>query len=401
MMRTALHALGLSLALAAGTAAAQISNDVVRIGILEDMSGLYSDITGEGSVEAARMAVADFGGTVLGKRIEIVSADHQNKADIGSAIARKWIDAEGVDMITGLGNSAVALATYQIGRDKGKPIIVSGAASTRLTGDQCSPFGIHWTYDTHALAKGTGIAVVKAGGDSWFFLTADYAFGHSLEKDVGDTVRAHGGKVVGAVRHPLNTSDFSSFLLQAQASKAKIIGLANAGGDTINSIKQASEFGIARGGQTLAGLLVFINDVHALGLPTSQGLSLTESFYWDMDDQTRAWSRRYFDRLKKMPNMLQAGVYGAVLHYLKAVQASGTDEGAKVMQTMRATPVNDFFTKNAKIRDDGRVMRDVYVFRVKTPAESKAPWDYYALVGKVPPEQAFRAPADECPLVRK
>ena len=384
------------------TAVAQISGDAVRIGVLEEMSGLYADITGQGSVEAARMAVADFGGTVLGKRIEIVFGDHQNKADVAGSVTRKWFDVDGVDMVTGLGNSATALAVYQLGRDKQRIVMVSGAASTALTGVQCSPFGVHWTYDTYALARGTGQAVVKAGGDSWFFLTADYAFGHSLEKDVTDVVKANGGRILGSARHPLNASDFGAFLLQAQASKAKVIGLANAGGDTVNAIKAASEFGIVKGGQSLAGLLVFVNDIHALGLTVTQGLSLTEAFYWDMDDQTRAWSRRYFGTMKKMPNMLQAGVYGAVTHYLKSVKEAGTDDPTRVMQTMRKLPVNDFFTKNGSVREDGRVMRDMYLFTVKKPQESERAWDYYRLVAKIPAEQAFRPLSESaCPLVKK
>jgi branched-chain amino acid transport system substrate-binding protein len=305
-------------------------------------------------------------------------------------------------MITGLGNSAVALAVHQITRDKNRINIVSGAASTELTGKQCSPNGLHWTYDTYALAKGTGTAVVKNGGDSWFFLTADYAFGHSLEKNTADVVTANKGKVVGQVRAPLNTPDFSSFLLQAQSSKAKVIGLANAGGDTINSIKQASEFGIVKGGQQLAGLLVMITDVHALGLNAAQGLMFTEAFYWDQNDETRAWSKRFMARHRNAPTMIQAGMYGATLHYLKAIEAAGTDEPKAVMEKMRATPINDFMTKNGRVREDGRVIRDMYLLQVKTPAESKGPWDYMKVVGTIPGEQAFRPLSEsECPLVKK
>ncbi len=388
--------------LAAGSASAQVSDDVVKIAIADDMSGLYADLTGPGGVLAVRMAIEDFGGTVLGKKIEIVSGDHQNKADVASALVRQWYDVDKVDMITGLGNSAVALAVQQITKEKNRLNIVSGAASTDLTGKACSPNGIHWTYDTYALAKGTGTAIVKNGGDSWYFLTADYAFGHSLEKNTADVVTGNKGKVVGQVRHPLNTPDFSSFLLQAQASKAKVVGLANAGGDTINSIKQASEFGLAKGGQQLAGLLVMITDVHSLGLNAAQGLMFTEAFYWDQNDETRAWSKKFMARHRNAPTMIQAGMYGATMHYLNAVKAAGTDEAKAVMAKMKATPINDFMTKGGKIRDDHRVIRDMYLMQAKTPEESKGEWDLAKIVETIPGDQAFR-PLHEggCPLVKK
>jgi branched-chain amino acid transport system substrate-binding protein len=382
-------------------AQAQISGDVVKIGVMNDMSGLYADITGPGSAEAARMAVADFGGNVNGKKIEIVTADHQNKPDIGGAIARQWYDNDGVDVIVDVPTSSVALAVQDLARSKQKAFLISGAAASDLTGKACGPTSVHWTYDTMALANGTGSAVVKAGGDTWFFLTADYAFGHALERDTATVVKNSGGKVLGQVRHPLNTSDFSSYLLQAQASKAKIIGLANAGGDTINSIKQAAEFGIVAGGQKLAGLLVFITDVHSLGLKTANGLQLTEAFYWDQNDQTRAWSKRFQEKMKRQPSMVQAGVYGAVSHYLNAVKATGSDDGVTVVKKMKATPVNDFMTKNGKIREDGRLIRDMYLFEVKKPEESKGEWDYYKLIGTIPGEEAFKRPGgNECPLVK-
>jgi branched-chain amino acid transport system substrate-binding protein len=389
-------------AAATGTAQAQVSDDVVKIGVLNDQSGFYADLGGPGSVEAARLAVADAGGAVLGKKIEVVFADHQNKPDVGANVTRQWYDVDKVDMIVDVPTSSVALAVQQITKDKNKIVMFSGPGSTDLTGKACSPNGIHWTYDTYALGKGTGGAVVKQGGDSWFFLTADYAFGHALERDTGDIVKANGGKVVGAVRHPPNTSDFSSYLLQAQASKAKIIGLANAGGDTINSVKQAAEFGIVQGGQKLAGLLIFLSDVHSLGLKTAQGLQLTESFYWDQNDETRAFSKRYFEKTQRMPTMDQAGVYAAVSHYLKAIKEAGTDAPEAVMKKMREMPINDFMTKNGKIREDGRVMREFYLFEVKKPEESKAPWDYYKQLSVIPPEEAARPLSEsECPLVKK
>jgi branched-chain amino acid transport system substrate-binding protein len=399
-MKIALIAVAAVLALAA-PAVAEISGDVVKIGVLNDMSGLYADIGGAGSVEAARMAIADFGGVVNGKKIELISADHQNKPDVGSAIATQWFDNDGVDAIVDVPTSSVALAVQQVARSKNKVFLISGAAASDLTGKACSPTSIHWTYDTVALANGTGSAVVKAGGDTWFFITADYAFGHALERDTAKVVQANGGKVLGKVRVPLNTPDFSSFLLQAQASKAKIIGLANAGGDTINSIKQAAEFGVVEGGQKLAGLLVFISDIHSLGLQAAHGLQLTEAFYWDQNDETRAWSKRFFEKMKREPTMVQAGVYGAVMHYLNAIKAADSDDGPTVVKQMKATPVNDFMTKNGKIREDGTLVRDMYLFEVKAPSESKGAWDYYKQIAVIPGEEAFKLPGpNECPLVK-
>ena len=383
------------------TAFAQMSGDAVKIGVLNDMSGLYADIGGPGSVEAARMAITDFGSTVNGKKIELISADHQNKPDVGSAIANQWFGNDGVDAIVDVPTSSVALAVQEVARNKSKVFLISGAAASDLTGKACSPTSVHWTYDTVALANGTGAAVVKAGGDTWFFITADYAFGHALERDTAKVVEDNGGKVLGKVRAPLNTADFSSFLLQAQASKAKIIGLANAGGDTINSIKQAAEFGIVEGGQKLAGLLVFISDIHSLGLQTAHGLQLTEAFYWDQNDATRAWSKRFFDKMKREPSMVQAGVYGAIMHYLAAIKATGSDDGPTVVKQMKATPVNDFMTKNGKIREDGTLVRDMYLFEVKKPSESKGPWDYYKQIAVIPGEEAFKLPGpNQCPLVK-
>jgi branched-chain amino acid transport system substrate-binding protein len=366
-------------------ARAQISDDVVKIGVLTDMSSLYSDLAGPGSVIAAKMAVADFGGKVAGKPIEVISADHLNKPDVGSNIARQWIDQDHVDAIVDVPTSSVALAVQEVTKDKGKIFLISGAASSDLTGKACSPTSVHWTYDTYALAHGTGGALVKQGGDTWFFITADYAFGQALERDTTQVVTQAGGKVLGGVRVPLNSPDFSSFLLQAQTSKAKVIGLANAGGDTVNSIKQAAEFGITAGGQKLAGLLV-----------------LTESFYWDQNDETRAWSKRFIAEAKKVPSMVQAGVYGEVTHYLKAIEAAKTDEPKAVMAKMREMPINDFMTKNGKLREDGRVMRDMYLFQVKAPSESKYQYDYYKQLAVIPAEQAYRPLSEsECPLVKK
>ena len=391
-----------SAALSILAAQAQISDDVVKIGVLNDMSGLYADLGGQGSVEAARMAIADFGGTVNGKKIELISADHQNKPDVGGAIARQWYDNDGVDAIVDVPTSSVALAVQDVARERKKVFLISGAASSDLTGKACSATGIHWTYDTVALANGTGSAVVKAGGDSWFFITADYAFGHALERDTAAVVTASGGKVLGSVKVPLNTPDFSSYLLQAQASKAKIVGLANAGGDTINSIKQAAEFGLVEGGQKLAGLLVFVTDIHSLGLKTANGLQLTEAFYWDQNDETRAWSKRFMEKINHAPTMVQAGVYGAVMHYLNAIKAIGSDDGLTVVKKMKETPINDFMTKNGSIRADGRVIRDMYLMQAKTPEESKGEWDLVKMVATVPGNEAFR-PLDEgeCPLVTK
>jgi branched-chain amino acid transport system substrate-binding protein len=404
-MTRALFAATCALASMAGLSAeakAQISGDAVKIGVLNDQSGLYADFGGRGSVIAAQMAAEDFGGKVLGKPIQILSADHQNKPDIGSNIARQWFDVEGVDAIADLTTSSVALAVQEIGKQSGKVTLTSGAATSRLTGDACSPTGFHWAYDTVALANGTGKAVVEEGLKKWFFLTADYAFGYALEKDVSEVVKASGGQVLGAVRHPLNTSDFSSFLLQAQGSGAQVIGLANAGTDTTTSIKQAAEFGIVAGGQHLAGLLLVLSDIHALGLETAQGLVLTTGFYWDLDDESRTWSQRYYERMQRMPNMIQAGVYSSVMHYLKAVQAAGSDEGKVVAAKMKELPIKDMFARNGKVREDGRLVHDMYLARVKTPAQSKKPWDYYEIVRTIPGDQAYlpleRSP---CPLVKK
>jgi branched-chain amino acid transport system substrate-binding protein len=394
-------ALGCGLATGPAMAQGKISDDAVRIGVLTDMSGLYSDIGGQGSVVAAQMAIDDFGGKVLGKKIELVSADHQNKADIAAQKAREWYDTGGVDMVTDALNSATALAVAKVTAEKKRILIDTGAASTRLTNEDCTPYTIHHTYDTFALANGTGRAVVKQGGDTWFFLTADYAFGHSLEKDTSDVVKASGGKVLGAVRHPLSASDFSSFLLQAQASKAKIVGLANAGGDTINSIKAANEFGLTKT-QTLAGLLVFVTDIHSLGLAATQGMYVTEAWYWDLNDETRKWSKRYFDKMKKMPSMNQAGVYSAVTMYLNAVKGTGTDDADAVMAWLRKNPQSDMFGKNMKLREDGRLVHDMYLFQVKKPSESKGPWDYYNMRQVIPADAAFQPlSASRCPLVKK
>jgi branched-chain amino acid transport system substrate-binding protein len=372
----------------------------LKIGVMDGFSGVYGDLTA-GEVEAMQLAIDDVGGKVLGRSVEILSADHQTKPDVGAAIARRWYDTENVKMITGLGTSSVALAVRKISQEKGLIDINTGAASSDLTGPACSETGAHWVYDTYSLAHVTGSAMVKAGGDSWYFLTADYAFGHALERDVTEVVKAAGGKVLGSVKHPLSTQDFSSFLLQAQASKAKVIGLANAGQDTINSIKQAGEFGIVKGGQKLAGLLVFATDVQSLTLPVAQGLVLTESFYWDLNDETRAWTKRYRAKKDRLPSMLTAGVYSSTLHYLKAVQAAGTDDAKAVMAKMRDMPVNDVMTKNGKLRPDGRLVRDMYLFQVKSPDESKGKDDIYKLVATVPGDQAFR-PLNEgkCPFIK-
>jgi branched-chain amino acid transport system substrate-binding protein len=391
-----------ALAFAASGAHAQVSDGVIKIGVLNDQSSLYADLAGQGSVIAARMAVEDFGAAKKGMKVEILSADHQNKPDVGSAIARQWYDVDKVDVIFDVPNSGVALAVNQITRDKGKALIVSGAASADLTGKACSPNTVHWAYDTWMLANGTGNAIVKTGGDTWFFLTADYAFGHALERDTEAVVLKAGGKVLGKVRHPLNTQDFSSFLLQAQSSKAKIIGLANAGGDTTNSIKQAAEFGIVKGGQNLAGLLVFITDVHGLGLNNAQGLILTESFYWDYNDQTRAFAKRFAAADRGIhPTMVHAGVYAGVLHYLKAVEALKSDDGTKVIQKMKEIPTDDPLFGKGRIRQDGRKIHPAYLLEVKKASESKYPWDYYKIRATIPAEQAFRPEKEGgCSLVK-
>ncbi|HEX5321464.1 MAG TPA: ABC transporter substrate-binding protein [Stellaceae bacterium] len=397
---SALAGFAAALLLAAG-AHAQITKDTIKIGVLADMSSLYADLGGPGSLMAAKMAVEDFGGTLNGKKIEVVGADHQNKPDIGAQIARQWFDQDGVDMITDLTTSSVALAVQEVARKENKVILITTAASSDLTGKACAPTSVHWTYDTTALANGTGAAVVKAGGDTWFFITADYAFGHSLQNDTAAVVKANGGKVLGSVNVPLNNADFSSYLLQAQASKAKVIGLANAGGDTINSIKQAAEFGIVKGGQKLAGLLVFASDVHSLGLETAQGLQLTESFYWDQDDQTRAWSKKFFDRMKKEPTMAQAGTYSAVMNYLQAVKAANTLDGPAVIKQLKSKPINDFVIRNGHIQDDGSLVHDMYLYEVKKPSESKGEWDLYKVISTIPGAEAFKRPkGNECPAVK-
>jgi branched-chain amino acid transport system substrate-binding protein len=385
-------------------ARADFTGKVIKIGVLNDQSGLYADIAGQGSVTAAKMAAEDFGGKIGNTPIEVVFADHQNKPDIGSGIARQWYDADGVDVIVDVPTSSVALAVSGITKDKNKVFIGSGPGTSDLTGKSCSPNTVHWTYDTYALAQTTGKAEVQTGGKTWFFLTADYAFGAALERDTTAVVKAAGGEVLGSVKHPLNTTDFSSFLLQAQTSKAQVIGLANAGGDTINAIKAASEFGIVKGGQKLAGLLVFLSDIHSLGLQTAQGLLLSESFYWDRDAKTRAWSKKFAERNGgKMPTMVQAGVYASVLHYLKAVKALKSDaDGKAVVEEMKKLPTDDPLFGKGTIRPDGRKIHPMYLYEVKTPKESKGPWDYYKLIKEIPGDEAFR-PIDkgECPLVKK
>jgi branched-chain amino acid transport system substrate-binding protein len=382
-----------------GTAQAQTS---VKLGVLNDRSGVYSDLTGEGSVIAARMAAEDFKASEKGIKVDIVAADHQNKPDISASIARQWYDQEGVDVILDVPTSSVALAVNGIAREKNKILINSGGGTSDLTGSQCSPNTVHWTYDTWALANGTGSAMVKRGGDTWFFVTADYAFGHALERDTAALVTKAGGKIVGTVRHPFPGQDFASFLLQAQSSGAKVIGLANAGGDFTNTMKQAAEFGIVQGGQSLAGLLVFITDVHSLGLQVAQGLVMTEAFYWDQNDQTRAWAKRFAEKNGgKMPTMVHAGVYAGALHYLKAVEALKGKDAAKVMAKMKEMPTDDPLFGKGMIRQDGRKVHDMYLFEVKKPSESKAPWDLYKQLATIPADQAFR-PLNEggCPLVK-
>jgi branched-chain amino acid transport system substrate-binding protein len=401
-MRHQLSLAALIAALMCGTAQAQISDGTIKIGVMNDMSGTYSDLSGNGSVIAARMAVEDFGAAAKGLKVEIVGADHQNKPDVGSNVVRTWLDVDKVDVIVDVPTSSVALAVNEIVREKNKVFLVSGAAASDLTGAKCSPNTIHWTYDTWALANGTGKAVVKTGGDSWFFLTADYAFGHALERDTAAVVEANGGKVVGKVRHPFPATDFSSFLLQAQSSKAKIIGLANAGADTINAIKQASEFGITRGGQNLAGLLVFITDVHAIGLPTAQGLIMTEAWYWDLNDANREFAKKFAPQYRNVhPTMVHAGVYSAVTHYLKAVEALKSDaDGKAVVAKMKETPTDDKLFGKGTVRADGRKIHPMYLFEVKKPSESKGPWDYYKVRATIPAEEAFRPLKDGgCPLV--
>ncbi|MGF6434214.1 ABC transporter substrate-binding protein [Bradyrhizobium elkanii] len=396
---TSLSAAGLIAAVLAGPALAQQAS--LKIGVLTDFQSVYSDIGGAGNVEATKMAIEEFGGSMFGKPIELVTADALNKADVAATITRKWYEAENVDMIIDMPTSATALAGMEMSKQFEKIMIVTDAASSDITGKSCSPYTLHWTYDTYANAHTVGSAIVKNGGDTWFFITADYLFGHSIERDTGDVVRAAGGKVLGSARHPLNTPDFSSFLLQAQASKAKIIGMANGGADTINTIKQASEFGIVAGGQNLAGIVMFISDIHSLGLKLAQGLIITEAYYWDLNDRTRAFGKRFFERMKRMPTMNQAATYSATLHYLNAVKAAGTKETKQVLAKMRATPVRDAFTDNGVVREDGRMVHSMFLFEVKKPEESKAPWDYYKVLAEVPGDQAFRPLKDGgCPLIK-
>src|SRR5437667_1649642 len=395
-------AAGLALAAFSGTAnAQQISDDVVKIGVLTDMSSLYADATGKGSLAAVQMAVEDYGGKVKGRPVEVIYADHQNKPDVGVAIARNWYDNEKVDAIFDVPTSSVALPISALTREKNKININSGGGSSDITGIACSPNTVHWTYDTYALSNVAGRAMVKRGEDTWFFITADYAFGAALQRDAAAVVKETGGTVVGEVRHPLNSSDFSSFLLQAQASKAKVVALANAGGDTTNALKQASEFGIVKGGQKMIALLQEITDSHSLGVKATQGLIVTDAFYWDMNDETRAFSKRFNDKVGHMPTMIQAGLYSATMHYLKAIDAVGTDDSTKVMAQMKATPIHDFFAKDGKIREDGRMVHDMYLFEVNKPEESKGEWDLYKLLATVPGDQAFR-PIEQggCPFIK-
>ena len=399
-MRRLLSIAAVSAALACASAQAQ--QVTVKIGVLSDMSSLYADIGGSGSVAAAKMAIADFMATNKDIKVELVSADHQNKADVGSSVASQWFDVDKVDMIANLINSSIALSVSQLAKEKDRIAIINGSGSSRLTGDACTPNSIHYAYDTYSLAKGTGTALMRAGGTTWYFLTADYAFGHALEADTTAVIKALGGQVLGVSRYPIETSDQSSFLLQAQASKAKVVGLAGSGTVFVNAVKAAQEFGIRKGGQTLAGLLVWITDIKSLGLETAQGLVLTNAFYWDRDDETRAWSKRFFDRMNRMPHMGDAGDYSSTMHYLKAIEAAGTDDAKAVMTKMREMPINDFFAKNGRIREDGRMVHDMYVYEVKKPEESKGEWDYYKLRAVIPGDEAFRSLKDSaCPQVKK
>jgi branched-chain amino acid transport system substrate-binding protein len=378
--------------------AAQISGDAIKIGLVVDLTSLYADVTGQGVIEAVKMAIDDAGGSIHGKKIELITGDYQNKADIAASKAREWVDQSGVDLLMAGTNSSAALAVAKIANDKKKPLLVVSTGTARLTNEECNPYTIHYGYDTVALAKSTGSAVVGQGGKSWYFLTADYAFGQSLEKDTSEVVRANGGTVTGSVRHPISASDFSSFLLQAQSSKAQILGLANAGGDTINAIKAARDFGVTKT-MKIAGLILFVNDIHALGLDLAQGMYLTDNWYWDQNADTRAWSRRYFEKMKKMPNSIQASSYSATAHYLKAVKATGTDEADKVIAKMKGTPIKDMLTSNGSIRADGRMVSDLYLRQVKSPEESKYPWDYYKGGARIPGDQAFTSKAEsKCAL---
>src|SRR6201985_3239860 len=401
MERIVAGAFACVLAMAATSALAQ-SKPPLKLGGILDMSGLYADITGPGSEMAAKMAAEDFGGEVLGRKIEIVVADHLNKADLSANIARDMLDNQGVEMIFDVAASATALAAGEIAKARNKIIMFSGPGSIRLSNEACGPYTVHYVFDTYAQANVTGLAAVKSGLDTWFFLTADYAFGQDLEKDTAAVVTKSGGKVLGDVRHPLNSSDFSSYLLQAQASKAKVIGLANAGGDTINTIKQAAEFGITKGGQKLSPLLAFVTDIDSVGLETAQGLLLAEAFYWELHADTRAFSKRFMERTRRVPTSAQAGVYSSVTHYLQAVKAAGTTDSAAVMKIMKATPINDFFARNGKIREDGRMVHDMYLFEVKKPSESKGRWDDYKLLATIPGDEAFQPLSESrCPLVKK
>ncbi|MCP1840974.1 branched-chain amino acid transport system substrate-binding protein [Bradyrhizobium sp. USDA 4524] len=401
MRRVLAGVLACAFAISANASLAQ-DKPPLKLGGILDMSSLYADITGSGSETAAKMAVEDFGGEVLGRKVEIVVGDHLNKADLSANIARDMIDNQGVEMIFDVAASATALAAAEIAKARNKIIMFNGPGSIRLSNEACGPYTVHYVFDTFAQANVTGLAAVKSGLDTWFFLTADYAFGQDLEKDTSNVVVKSGGKVLGSVRHPINTSDFSSFLLQAQASKAKVIGLANAGGDTINAIKQAAEFGLTKSGQKLSPLLAFVTDIDSVGLETAQGLLLAEAFYWDLNDDSRAFTKRFMERTKRVPTSAQAGVYSSVTHYLKAVKAAGTTDAAAVMKVMKETPINDMFTKNGKIREDGRMVHDMYLFEVKKPSESKGRWDDYKLVATVPGDQAFQPLSESrCPLVKK
>ena len=392
----------LASSLIAGAAQAQISNNEIRIGYLADMSGTYRDLSGPGGLEALKMAVEDFGGTVDGKKIVLFNADDLNKPDVGANTVRQWIDERNVDMVTGLVASSVVLAASKVVEQGGKLALISGAAASSLTNEHCSPNHIHWTYDTFALANGTANAVLKDGGKSWYILTADYAFGHSMETDIKKVVNAEGGKVIGAVRHPFPSNDFSSYILQAQGSGADVVALANAGADTVNSLKTASEFGVTQSGQRLAGMVVFLNDIHAMGLEVTQGLMLTTGWYWDMNEETRAWAERYQKRVGSKPTMVHAGIYSATTHYLNAVKQTGSDDTATVRAQMAKTPVNDMFAKDGRIREDGRMVHDMYLVKVKTPSESKGEWDLYQMVRTIPGDEAFRPLAEsQCKLVAK
>ncbi|TCS35738.1 amino acid/amide ABC transporter substrate-binding protein (HAAT family) [Paucimonas lemoignei] len=380
------------------SASASAADNVIKIGFITDMSGVYADFDGQGGVEAIKLAIADFGGAINGKKIELITADHLNKADVAADRAREWFDKQGVDLLIGGSNSAANLAMAKIAAEKKKVFISAGSGTTRLTNEECNPYTIQYAYDTTALARGTGAALTKQGGKSWYFLTVDYAFGTSLEKDTADVVKANGGKVMGSVKHPLSAPDFSSFLLQAQASKAQVLGLANAGGDVINSIKAANEFGLTKS-MKLAGMMIFINDIHALGLSVTQGMYLTDGWYWDLNEDSRKWSARYFDKMKKMPSMFQAADASATIQYLNAVKATGTTDADTIMAHLRKTKINDFFTKDGVVRPDGRMVHDMYLMQVKSPAESTRPWDYYKLVQTIPGEQAYMTKAEsKCAL---